>query len=283
MNAALLERGKQLRTWMTAIRVAARLAWRLTALLLLFAVGILIVEIWRMMYLGRGLPPLPVRVVRDWNRVLLRVIHVRVVRVDRVDRVGGMGRDTTDAPAGLLVANHISWIDIPVLASSGYRTFVAKAEVGQWPLIGALARAAGTLFIQRGRSASARSVNASLAQRLADGEPVVLFPEGTTTRGHGVQRFHAFLLNPAVSAGLPVQAIRLSYPHPGGATNPRAPYVDDDTLLKHLLRVLMGGEIVCRVEYLGAYAGHHDARALAQHLRGEIASGLPTEPLQVAA
>ena len=280
MNVALLERGRQLRTWMTAIRVAARLAWRLTALLLLFVVGLLIVEIWRMLYLGRERPPLPVRVVRDWSRVLLRVIHVRVVRVDRA---GGMGRDTADAPAGLLVANHISWIDIPVLASSGYRTFVAKAEVGQWPLIGAFARAAGTLFIQRGRSASARSVNDRLAQRLGDGEPVVLFPEGTTTRGHGVQRFHAFLLNPAVSAGLPVQAIRLSYPHPGGATDPRAPYVDDDTLPTHLLRVIMGGEIVCRVEYLGAYTGHHDARALAQQLHGEIASGFPTEPLQVAA
>ncbi|KZX81426.1 acyl-phosphate glycerol 3-phosphate acyltransferase, partial [Alcanivorax sp. HI0013] len=108
-----------------------------------------------------------------------------------------------DAPV-FLVSNHVSWLDIPLIASQRHLYFLSKAEVGDWPLIGTLARAMGTLFIKRGSGESGRKA-LEIAERLKLGHTVLVFPEGTTTDGTGLRRFFPQLFDAPLMADVPVQ------------------------------------------------------------------------------
>lgn len=147
---------------------------------------------------------------------------------------------------GVLAANHISWLDIIALGSRQPLNFVAKSEVADWPVLGYLARQSGTLFIRRGDAAANRPMAQAMAERLGQGETVVLFPEGTTTRGDRVLRFHARLFQPAMAASAPVQPVAIEY---RGAAAPHIPFVDDDDFLPHLLRLLLEPEIQVVLHY----------------------------------
>ncbi|HEX6734672.1 MAG TPA: lysophospholipid acyltransferase family protein, partial [Azonexus sp.] len=107
-------------------------------------------------------------------------------------------------PGALLVANHISWIDIYVINAALPAAFVSKAEVRGWPLIGWLAARHDTIFLRRGSRGHARLINAEIAEVLGRGQHVAVFPEGTTTDGCSLLHFHAALLQPALAAGRPV-------------------------------------------------------------------------------
>jgi 1-acyl-sn-glycerol-3-phosphate acyltransferase len=117
--------------------------------------------------------------------------------------------------AQLIAANHISWIDIPLLHSIAAMGFVAKSEIARWPLLGWMARAGGTVFHERGSHDSASGVTAAMARRLAEGGRVAIFPEGGILPGEGVKRFHARMLGPAIDAGVPVQPVMLRYSRNG--------------------------------------------------------------------
>jgi 1-acyl-sn-glycerol-3-phosphate acyltransferase len=111
----------------------------------------------------------------------------------------------------LVVANHLSYLDIIVLGGALPITFVSKAEVADWPVIGALARQFDTLFLVRERKRDLPAVNAALAAALRAGDGVVVFPEGTSTRGDDVLEFRAALLAPAAELALDVWPASLSY------------------------------------------------------------------------
>lgn len=113
--------------------------------------------------------------------------------------------------AQLVAANHISWVDILLLHSLASMGFVAKAEIGQWPVIGFLARVGGSVFHQRGSHDSASGVAAAMAARLNEGGRVAVFPEGGILPGEGVKRFHARMFGPAIVTGVPVQPVMLRY------------------------------------------------------------------------
>ena len=115
------------------------------------------------------------------------------------------------AEAQLIAANHISWIDIPLLHSIASMGFVAKAEIEQWPVIGLMARAGGSVFHQRGSHDSASGVAAAMAARLSEGGRVAIFPEGGILPGEGIKRFHARLFGPAIETAVPVQPVMLRY------------------------------------------------------------------------
>jgi 1-acyl-sn-glycerol-3-phosphate acyltransferase len=119
------------------------------------------------------------------------------------------------AGAQLVAANHISWIDIPLLHSLAAVGFVAKAEISQWPLIGSMARAGGTVFHQRGNHDSASGVASAMARRLDEGGRVAIFPEGGILPGEGVKRFHARMFGPAIETATPVQPVMLRYSRGG--------------------------------------------------------------------
>ena len=122
----------------------------------------------------------------------------------------------------LIVANHISWLDIFVLNALQPARFIAKAELQRWPVVGRLIANAGTLFIERERRRDTHTVNRHTVEALARGDVVAVFPEGTTSDGTGLLKFHSSLLQPIVDAGGPRAADRDPLPHAGGRAQRRA-------------------------------------------------------------
>ena len=137
----------------------------------------------------------------------------------------------------LLVANHVSWLDIFVINALTPTAFVSKADVRGWPLIGWLAARNDTVFLQRGSRSHARVVNAQIGSLLADGNLVAVFPEGTTTDGSTVLHFHSALLQPAIVAGRPLQPLALRYETPSGELC-RAPAYDGDITLPQCIAAI---------------------------------------------
>lgn len=111
----------------------------------------------------------------------------------------------------LVVANHISWLDIPLLRSAFLMSFVSKGEVKKWPLVGLMASASDTVFHHRGNHDSASGVSLVMAERLQQGLKVAIFPEGGILPGHGVKRFHARLFAAAIDTCSPVQPVMIRY------------------------------------------------------------------------
>jgi len=148
----------------------------------------------------------------------------------------------------LWLANHLSWTDIALLGSLTPLSFLSKSEVRRWPVIGWLAQQAGTLFIRRGAGDSAE-VRQLLGDHLQAGRPLLIFPEGTTTDGTALRTFHARLLSCAIDAGVPLQPVALRYRRQGEPDR-LTPFVGDDDLLSHLLRLLRDEEADVEIQLL---------------------------------
>ena len=236
---------------------AARRGARLPLLILHILVGLLIAAA-----LGPGRRRyLSTRPLAWWSRGLCRILGVRL-------RPCG----TPHAGAALFVANHISWLDIFCIAAVCPTHFLAKREVAGWPLFGWLCRRAGTAFIRRGGDRGAAEATEQLVWRLRRGERVLVFPEGTSTTGATVRRFHPRLFQAAILAHGPVQAIALRYPQAGGI-NPVVPFVGDDELLPHLWRLLGEPGLVAELRFGAVYLPPHPSRdALARQTWTEISA-----------
>jgi 1-acyl-sn-glycerol-3-phosphate acyltransferase len=152
--------------------------------------------------------------------------------------------------AVLMVANHISWLDIPLLGGVANPRFLSKQEVRQWPVIGWLAAKSGTLFITRGKAGAAVQAAATILDALRAGNSVLLFPEGTTTTGNDVRTFHARLFAPAFEANVPVQPVALRYPGQEGLTHPVVPYVDQQSLWDNLKALLAEPSVQAEIHFL---------------------------------
>lgn len=135
----------------------------------------------------------------------------------------------------LWVSNHVSWTDIPLLGMLLPLSFLSKAEVRHWPLAGWLAEKAGTLFIRRGGGDGQR-LREQIGEQLGLARPLLIFPEGTTTDGRQLRTFHGRLLAGAIDRGMAVQPVAIQYLRNGEA-DPIAPFIGDDDLVSHLLRL----------------------------------------------
>jgi 1-acyl-sn-glycerol-3-phosphate acyltransferase len=218
----------------------------------------------------RGAPePARQAAVQWWSRRLLVLMGIEL-------RLAG-----ALAPgAVLVVANHVSWLDIAALHAAGPRIrFVSKAAVAHWPLIGRLTRTAHTLYIERERKRDAMRVVHEVAAALTQGDAVGVFPEGTTGPGDTVLPFHANLLQAAVSTGTPVQPVVLRYSEPGRAVSEAAQYLDDVTLVGSVLRLACARGIVVHVTFLEPVVpvAGLGRRELAQALHDRIAARLAAE------
>jgi 1-acyl-sn-glycerol-3-phosphate acyltransferase len=184
------------------------------------------------------------------------------------------------ARSSLLVANHISWLDIPVLGTQGEMGFLSKAEVRAWPLIGWMSERVGTLFIARGANQMGEAIG-RICLRMRGSEPVVVFPEGTTSDGRQVYRFHPRLFAICQQAGVQVQPVALRYGS-GPEPDPIAPFIGDDTLFRHLWRVLCHPGIEVRMGLLAPIpVADRGRRRLAEEARQAIVLRLgldPTDP-----
>lgn len=179
------------------------------------------------------------RLVQWWLRRVYLILGVQA-------RVSG-----EIAPAGtMLVANHISWLDIAVLGGTVTPRFLSKQEVRHWPVIGWLAEQAGTLFIERGRKGAAQGAADTLVRSLNDGRSVLVFPEGTTTDGKDVRRFFNRLFSAAIDTESPVQPIALRYLRADGSYHELVPYIDDQSLIESLWSILGDKRIIVEIHFL---------------------------------
>ncbi len=178
--------------------------------------------------------------------------------------------------AKLLVANHVSWLDIMAIhAVCPEARFVSKADVQHWPLVNRLVAGAGTLYIERERARDAVRVVHQMAEALRAGDTVAVFPEGTTNDGHTLLPFHANLLQAAIATATPVQPLALRFSDARHAVSPAARFDGDITLKQSLWRLACGEGVVVRLWVLEAQAtAHADRRALAERLRGLVAAKL---------
>jgi len=160
---------------------------------------------------------------RAWARDLLDMLGVRLEAAAL--RI---------APGSLVVANHVSWLDAVALGALLPAAIVAKAETRRWPLIGAMLERNDTLFVERRPCRDLLRVNAEIAARLARGESVAVFPEGTTTDGAQLLPFRTALFQPAVAGGHPVQALALAYRDGAGRRCVEAAFIGDMTLWQSL-------------------------------------------------
>ncbi len=158
----------------------------------------------------------------------------------------------------LFVMNHISWFDIPVLASQKPLHFLSKAEVKSWPVIGWFTAKAGTLFIQRGVSGAAENSLKEITQCLESAGSVVVFPEGTTTDGSSLKKFHGRLLQAAINAGVEIQPIALRYPYKNGI-NPHVPYIGDLTFMDSVFGLTRSKPLNIELHFLSPINEHLQA------------------------
>ena len=203
--------------------------------------------------------------IQWWSATLLR-------RMGLTLRVSGQPRPG----ATLLIANHVSWLDIAALhAAVPQARFVSKADVLAWPLLGWLIAGAGTLFIERARKRDALRVVHAMADALQAGQTVAVFPEGTTGPGPELLPFHANLLQAAIATGTPVQPAVLRFADARDRFSTAAQYIGDTTLLQSLWRVALADGLQVQVQLLASHASAQaDRRALADSLRREMASAL---------
>jgi 1-acyl-sn-glycerol-3-phosphate acyltransferase len=247
-----------------------QLAWRLSRVVLHLLAGLAtcaLVFPWA----GGALRE---RLARRWSRRLLGICRVSV-------------EQAPGAPAlahALIVANHISWLDIFVINSLHPCRFVAKAEIRAWPVLGWLAARAGTVFLARGNRRDLRHIFKGIVGVLQRGERVAFFPEGTTARQGTVLPFHANLFEAAIDAKVAVQPYAIEYVDANGARHPAVDYVDDTTVVESLFMVLEHGPVRARLACLAPIdaAGAH-RRELAQAAHDAVADALHARPAQPAA
>jgi 1-acyl-sn-glycerol-3-phosphate acyltransferase len=178
------------------------------------------------------------RITRVWARLMLGALGVRVEAAPEWRDAGG-----------LVVANHISWLDPLVIAATVPSRPLAKAEIAGWPFIGRLVAGSGALFIDRERLYALPATVAAIAGALRAGDTVVAFPEGTTWCGRGMGRFRPAVFQAAIDAGVPVHPATLRY-REGEGVSTRACYVGDDSLLASMLRVAATRHLAVEVTLL---------------------------------
>lgn len=235
-----------------------RAAWRLARAVLHGLHGVVIV-LWRFPTLDAAARHAR---IAWWAGKMLRVLGLRV-DVQGTFRPG----------AKLIVANHVSWLDIMAIhAACPQARFVSKADVKHWPLVNRLVDAAGTLYLEREKRRDALRVVHHMAEALGAGQTVAVFPEGTTGDGHALLPFHANLLQAAIATATPIQPVVLRYSDAGHAVSPAAEFLGETTLAQSLWRLAGGRGMVVHVSVLSALAtAHADRRALAEHVRQSIA------------
>lgn len=172
----------------------------------------------------------------------------------RMLQVLGIGLEVRGQPPAhgpmLLVANHISWLDILVMHASRYCRFVSKSDVRHWPLLGRLATGAGTLYIERESRRDAMRVVHHMAESLQAGDVLAVFPEGTTSDGVDLLPFHANLIQAAIAAHAPAQPVALQFIDAATGEFTLSPcYIGDDTLVASLWRTMTGPAITAVVTF----------------------------------
>jgi 1-acyl-sn-glycerol-3-phosphate acyltransferase len=192
-------------------------------------------------------------------------------------RVEG-GGTPSHGGAALIVANHISWLDILAINAVHPARFVSKADVRRWPILGWLVACGGTLFIERERKRDALRVVHQIAEALQHGDTIAMFPEGTTGDGRALLPFHANLLQSAIATGTPLQPVALHYVDDEATPSQAVVWVGDTTLASSLWQVVCAKGLRVRVTQLPVIETHaQERRELSARVRDAIGDALGFE------
>lgn len=189
---------------------------------------------------------------RHWAQCVLRWLHVRPIASSAWPDPGEAG--------ALLLANHISWLDVLVIQAHCPAHFVAKSEVGRWPLLGWLVRRSGTLLLQRERRSDARRVGQQIGSLLRQGQAVALFPQGTSTPATEPVLFHAALLQCAIDVQAPVHPVVVYYQDAQGQRLAQADFVGDTGFITSLWRIVCTPCVDVSLTCLPALDNSHQSR-----------------------
>jgi 1-acyl-sn-glycerol-3-phosphate acyltransferase len=208
--------------------------------------------------------------IRRWARRLLAILNVRVACLNAPE---------TLPRRCVLVANHVSWLDVMTVFAVQPSVFVAKDEVRRWPLLGRLCAQAGTLFIARGNRRHAKRINGCVGETLSTGRVFAMFPEGTTTDGRSLNPFHRALFQSAVDAEATLQPIGIRYTRPDGTWSDAPAYFGDRSITESLWRIVSSRSLVAELHFappIEARNGHR--RDLAELAEQVIAGVLGLAP-----
>lgn len=220
--------------------------------------------------LAAALPLLPrtgrERMLRGWSRAVLRALQVRL-------EVSGGNRFGAPGAAVLVVSNHVSWLDIVVLGAVQPLRMVAKSEVRDWPVIGLLARRAGTIFVHRQQLSTLPRTIAEMSRGLLGGAAVGAFPEATTWCGMAGGRFRPAVFQSAVDTATPVRPVALRYCLAGSGPTTVAAFVGSATLCRTVASLARVRGLVVQVRLLPLLAADRaDRHELAARADAAVAS-----------
>lgn len=220
-------------------------------------------HMWKYRRVGLGNDPKScAQWVHRWGRLSYAQVGIRSEHVGRVPT------------RGMLVCNHLSYLDIGVVAISGPMVFVSKAEVARWPFLGSLARCAGTLFLRRDQRSHVAEIAAAFRPIIESGTVVAIFPEGTSSGGDTVLPFRPSLLEPPAANNWPVTPACITYEIEEGEVSEEIAYWRDMTFAPHFLNLLAHRRVVGRVEYGEPISGIPDRKELARRLHAEVSGML---------
>jgi 1-acyl-sn-glycerol-3-phosphate acyltransferase len=198
--------------------------------------------------------------LQSWCRLGLRVIGTSL---------------EVDGPApqrGLIVSNHLSYLDILVYSALDACVFVSKREVRSWPIFGWIASLAGSIYIDRGKPGDTHRVSREMMDALAGDRPVMLFPEGTSSDGNSVLRFHSSLFEAAVAAETPITAAYLSYTASNGSVENDVCFWGKVNFATHILRLFAIEHVQARVRFSPDSHVFQDRKMAAAAMYAEVVS-----------
>jgi 1-acyl-sn-glycerol-3-phosphate acyltransferase len=229
------------------------------AVALVLALAFCIFRYWLIRLRG----PLPMKRRALWAQYTAKAIMAGV----------GIGYHIEGTPptSGLVVSNHLSYLDVLILSAAMPCFFVAKIEIGGWPIFGWAAHVSGTIFLDRTSKDSAMSVADQMVERLTQPIPILLFPEGTSTDGSQLLPFHPRLIDPATSTGTQITTAAIRYVVEDGTPEKELCWYGDETFGAHLLKVLGVAGFSAEVRF-GLPHVYTDRRVAADATQAEIAA-----------
>lgn len=208
---------------MKPIRFTIRLIALLLALFLIFPMVILLISI----ALKSNNTNLNKNAVNYWSKLLCYICGLKLIQ-----------KGTIQKNPVFIVANHVTWLDIPVIHSFKLAGFVAKEEISRWPILGKAIKSGETLFIKRGEHESRKEVLEQIQERLTQGRSIAVFPEGKVTNGDVLGRFHRQLMHAAIETKTPIQAVAIKYIKKDGTRNKQVCFINDEKFVFNVFRII---------------------------------------------
>ena len=244
-----------------------KIIYRITALKLLSVTGMVLMVVYASREKNAPINQKQKDIRQWWLKKVVKIVGLHLTT---------KGDMPLDKNAALWVANHISWLDIPVIGSEGV-AFLSKAEIRKWPVIGWLGEKGGTVFIKRGGLNASKIASEKIAENIHAGDSVLVFPEATTTDGADVKRFHARIFAPAIDHDLLVQPIAIRYLDENGERHPHIEW-GDESFMSNLTKILGVSNIHVEIHFLPLLnAGEFfERKHLAEHAYQQIRESVKT-------